>query len=655
MSRQFFLVALLGLLCAGAGLWFDAGREEAGIREALAGLHRDAQPPAYRGCDAIYWLAYARDMADSGSPRNRFTRMDNAPDGRPNIGWAALTTWHVLAVSEAWSLGTGLSLRDSIAPSGRWANPALYFVWLAALLIAGWRTGNLPAAAMAILMFATGPRVYKDFGFAAPDHHGWHELTSFGAMAFLAAAVRGEDRRLWFAWAGFAVGMALWIGATEQSVILVAGCMGALAAMILWRMESSLGLHAGADEKPIPAPERWRVFGAVAAVASLLFYLFEFAPHFFGIRLEVNHPFYSLAFLAGAELLCRAQRLLVSPSSERSKTDVAVLFLTASALVAFALACLFGPTSWHVLHQPSIQRYHQEVAECQPLYLHEGWSGTLLFLGGPLFMVACGIALALRRTLSLGDRMALLVCVAACSLCIAASLVQLRWAGLAAATAAALAGVLYSAKTFGPSRAGTRLALPEAHVLSNRRVSWLGVLLPVILIGIWCGQRAGDIDKAVEAGALEQMATFDTAEALKRDAALLHEARPIVVCSGHEERQAWIGFFGGIPCVGSLYWDNPVGLNDHNVFLAGYDLEQSRQIALKRGITHVVVTKEDGGTVVALHYLVHANRNDPEIRSTLAYRLAQTEPNPPDWLKLVPTESTWMATQGIRIYRVVAR
>ena len=52
-------------------------------------------------------------------------------------------------------------------------------------------------------------------------------------------------------------------------------------------------------------PTLWRVWGTSVACTSIFYYLLEYAPFHFGMRLEVNHPLYALAAFGAGGLLCR--------------------------------------------------------------------------------------------------------------------------------------------------------------------------------------------------------------------------------------------------------------------------------------------------------------------------------------------------------------
>jgi hypothetical protein len=179
----------------------------------------------------------------------------------------------------------------------------------------------------------------------------------------------------------------------------------------------------------------------------------------------------------------------------------------------------------------------------------------------------------------------------------------------------------------------------------------MGLIIPLISMAVWCSLRLENTSAQVRSRVAEQVATMDIAGAILRDAEATGTP-PIVVCSGQEARQAWLGFVAGIPAVATIFWDNPDGLRDHMTFLAGGDDEASLRVAEKRGITHVVTTP-DGGVVMAQHYVLHGNREMASIGKTLAYRLAAPTPDAPAWLKPLESESPTVKTLGIRIYRVM--
>ncbi|HTB63867.1 MAG TPA: J domain-containing protein [Opitutales bacterium] len=73
------------------------------------------------------------------------------------------------------------------------------------------------------------------------------------------------------------------------------------------------GLLKGTSEKaPLGKadPTLWQLWGTAVAATSIFYYLLEYAPSHFTMRLEINHPFYALAAFGAGGLLCRLSWLL---------------------------------------------------------------------------------------------------------------------------------------------------------------------------------------------------------------------------------------------------------------------------------------------------------------------------------------------------------
>lgn len=644
----FFFVAALALISACSGIWFGGLRDELEIAKAFERFPRLDDTPFFRCADSFYWASYAREMTETGNLRVRSTPIDNAPYGRPNWGWASLNAWYLVALGKAWSVAAGIPLRQALLTAAMWSGPILYFLALAAILALGCWARNFPAAVAAALILGTAPRVFDDFAFAVPGHHGWHDLACFATLVLLAAAIRKGNARLWFAAAGLAGAVALWIGATQQGFGLGAAGLGALVAMIVSRGARRAEPSAlTANEAPdFPTAESWRVFGVTGAIAALVFYLIEYAPGPFAMRLEINHPIYALGFLLGGEFLCRAQRSLFSTRESRT-IDLVIAVASATALAGIAAVVFFGPAEWHTMRQPFMQRLHHEIAEFQPLTFRRG----LLILGAPIFLVGAGFWCALAGGRALRDRMALLVCASPCAMAIALSFVQLRWAGIAGASAAALASVLFA--DLGTDRlSAAKPPVKQRTAAHQAPVPLFHTACIILALGLMAGWSAfsnrGDA-RQVEAAVIDRLATMEVASVLKSDP---NVPNPIAIFCGQKERQAWINYVSGVRSVGSLYWDNPSGMRAEAEFLATYDEEAAHRIARARGINYLVITRS-GGDVIAYHYMWQGNKSDPRIRQTLAYRLAGPSPTAPRWLQLLSSSTPAIRREGIRVYRVV--
>ncbi len=636
------------MACAFSGIWLGGLRNEIAIARTFERLPRFSDTPFFRCADSFYWVSYAREMIDTGKLRARFTQLDNAPYGRANYGWASLNAWYLVALGKLWSVMTGIPLREALLPAAMWSGPILYSLALVTILALGCFARNFPSAAAAVVILGTAPRVYDDFAYAVPGHHGWHDLACFASLVLLAAAIRKMDSRRWFMAAGLAAAVAVWIGATQQGFGLAAAGLGALAGMIVSQVaHHERSTISTANEPPdLPPAECWRAFGVTGGIAALIFYLIEYAPGPFAMRLEVNHPIYAIGFLLGGEFLCRAQRLLFS-AKERHTVGLLTAVASAAGLAGIAAAVLFGPAEWHTMRQPFMQRLHHEIAEFQPVTLSHG----LLILGAPIFLVGAAFWRAIVGGRAKREQIALVVCACPCAVAIVLSFVQLRWAGIAGASAAAVAAVLFA--DLGINRSSI-----ESASMNNQSAVRLQpiplfhstcILLSLGLIAGWCLLGKRDETQQVRAEVIDRLATMEVASVLMTDSKV---PNPIAIFSGQKEREAWINYVTRIRSVGSLYWDNPSGIRDEAEFLATYNEEAAHRIARTRGINYVVVLPS-GGNVIAYHYMWQGNKSAAQIRQTLAYRLAEPNPSPPCWLHLLPRSTPAILSEDIRVYRVL--
>src|SRR5262249_4646736 len=276
------------------------------------------------------------------------------------------------------------TMSAALSPAALWAGPILYFAALLILLALGHWKGQLAPALAAAIVLGTSPRVYDDFAYAVPGHHGWHDLACFATLILLAAAIgNGRSSRLFIA-AGVAGAIALWIGVTQQAFGFAAAGAGAIAGMIWSKRREPSEENSATKAINLLRPESWRAFGIAGAAAALAFYGLEYGPAPLTMRLEVNHPIYALAFFLGGELLCRTQRLLLGKASCRSDSLWAVV--SAIGLLAIGGIIFFGPMEWHAMRQPFMRRLHQEIAEFQPIMRSQG-AASFLILGPPIFLI----------------------------------------------------------------------------------------------------------------------------------------------------------------------------------------------------------------------------------------------------------------------------
>ncbi|MSR35348.1 MAG: hypothetical protein EXR95_01720 [Gemmatimonadetes bacterium] len=231
-----------------------------------------------------------------------------------------------------------------------WANTALLGLLLLALTpIMAWRFGAFAAALLAMGSFAVFT-FYEYFVVGYFDHHGIATMGALLSVVFLAAGgagwVRAESgssgtrpdeavarwlptpaaARRWFVASAVSAAVALWVNAATIVPVLVGvGVGGAVATG--W-----LGRRAGPRAAWRVEPALWRRWGCTGGVLSVASYLFEYFPGHLGMRLEVNHPLYALAWVGAGDLLARLAAGAVVDPEKRVRGDSVWMVVDALAV-----------------------------------------------------------------------------------------------------------------------------------------------------------------------------------------------------------------------------------------------------------------------------------------------------------------------------------
>jgi hypothetical protein len=473
----------------------------------------------------------------------------------------------------------------------------------------------------------------------------------------------------WFVGSAAAAAVALWVSAATAVPVLVGIGLGALLTL------SPLVGSPSASGTWRAEPALWRLWGATGAALSLLFYVIEYAPAHFGVRLEVNHPLYAAAWLGAGDVLFRCGRRLqrkhevgplISGAAPWQKAFVepdrlwilldALLILPLPALILLARASTFSladPFLW-TLHQRFIVEFlslSRHLALMSPGEIAAGVS-VLPVVAIPVAAVLWGGRVEQRRTW--GDRGVLLaagtVGVAFLAILIGGLIGASGRPGgeavpsssrgasswilglvLSAGVVAALgwlARTVESAALPAPRRAQLAFVLlppllPTA--LSLGQVRWLG-----IATGLWLASavvatsalssaavRWGAARRVTAAAllaallvpypifALQQAAASSRAPAYQPDdiqqlvtRELSHWLRARVgsapaVVFGSPTATSRMIYFGGFRGVGTLYWENLVGLRSAAALASASSAESARATLRERGVTHLVLFSWD--------------------------------------------------------------
>ncbi len=628
------------------------------------------EPQYFVDFDGYYWVSYARQMVSERDPRVHWTDLDNAPLGRP-VHWSSVFSWWLIMLGGFHSLWSGLSVHSAIGAAAYYANPVLMGLMLCGV---GWMTFRRlgsRAAVLLVMLLALQPALLRDFGYGRPDHHGLHLMCALGVvlLAVLGGGgwvCRGEDARdsqrgthgppngiderfalnlpqarRWFIASGIAGGCGLWIGATQQFLII--GCLGvgAMAATI----GATRGAGAGAGRSsPVDGdpslwwePELWRLWSRVGALTSFLAYLVEYFPGDLGMRLEVNHPLYSLAWLSAGEILYSVGKCRTAGTPLR-RYPAAMLGLMVGGIGLLPALAYWGPTDWYVLKDPLMLRMHSVIGEFQPLIneVHSPWGVAKELVPASLVLVGIGFLLWGRAQRFLNT---LLVISLVPSLCLGVMvLVQVRWEGLF---------VVASCVVVVP------LVLVAVRDETKSTRSRVAAVLVLIAVSLQLLPNAGRVISRADDGAGGSTHMPLTDEVFARDVSLIlgaslgEDSPPMTVVTGLGEGSR-IHFFGRTRAPGSLYWENLDGVRDTVDFFADHGEEQALRIARSRGIDYVVVT---AGVVSMAQMLKYGNNDLDGVQKTLAYRLIRPENGIPAWCRPVRVRGfRW--NDRCRIYRV---
>lgn len=312
--------------------------------------------------DAYAWLSHARDLRESPHFRVRFTHMDNAPCGRP-VHWAQLPIWSLCAIAAALEV-TGIPSPDSLELAGRILLPLLGFLSCSALWL--FLRRRIPPFLAALVTLFAAVTLFWNFHPLRPDHHGFHLAAAaafvlpllFSSFGF-AAPSRGN--RLPFLLSGLFGGIALWLGATVFYFTLSAAALAAVLSLLPKR-------NASLATSPLDTGV-WRLWGIAGFASSLFFWLLEYAPQHFSMRLEANHPLYALSFLGIGETLCCLARFR-HQNQPLSPAFLAHVALALAAAAALPLLVLFGPAGWYIPHSTLMLRLHaRHIQEFWPLHV----------------------------------------------------------------------------------------------------------------------------------------------------------------------------------------------------------------------------------------------------------------------------------------------
>lgn len=624
--------------------------------------------------DAYQWLSFARDLRASGHFRVRWTRADNVPCGRA-VHWAQLPIWSLVGLSFALERVAGVSPPVALEWAGRLLMPLAGFLFCTAILLmlARW---TRPAIGLFAAMSIAISCLY-DFHPLRPDHHGFQ--IAFGVCSLLCLLGSGMGRfrtggpgpcpggdllptlasaRRRFVASGIFGGMALWMGATVFAFILFAVAAGTAFALFL---SSPAGARDGGDFHP----DLFRWWGVAGAGSALFFYLLEYAPAHFSMRLEVNHPLYALCFLGTAECL-RAIACWKQDRAAFRRRDALFAGLGILAAAVLPALVLFGPVAGYIPRTPLMLRLHSRfIIEFLPLWQTASAKicldhALLFLLGGATLLLTENL---LRRQRLPGPYEAPLRLLAILSVWIfLLFLWQVRWLQFLAPFF-----ILFAAFCLAALLEGVR-----AHPLRHRSASYLPLLLGFLAVAQTAQAAGAVLHPLRQIWRVEKMDELWVRYMLQRNLMLQLKA------VGHGERlrlllpaeMATAAYYFGLgEAVGSLYWENLEGLTATAEFL-GDPLpgRRAREIARERGLTHVLLNQNLNDASMFYHLLTGKTDRSGLLNTVGGALSDPTAAELPDWLTpdeglsrlasrsyfiFIPAISQWLPLNiPVRIYAV---
>ena len=580
--------------------------------------------------DAQTWVRHAINLAEGDSVRLRHTRIDNAPEGR-EVHWNSAWAWAIAASGKLHAMVTGKSFRESTEISVRWLNPLAH--WLFAVVLSAWaaRRGGLTAGFLVGLAVICKDRIYEGFFPSYADHHGLLTIAVLGCVLgamFMGAgwwrrAEEGEvallpgspgEARSAAVFSALAGAAGMWVSAASViPAIAVAGAAG-LATLLLTRRDAGGGRTQSFDA------ETWRVWGRTGAAASFGFYLIEYFPNHLGLRLEANHPLYSLAWLGGAELVAQAGERWLGARAERWRRPGRLVWPAALVLLAPACIALLGARVF-LVSDPFLARLHADyIQEFQPLWKTVGGMETrvkTLLLVNEILPALAGLAavVALRRRTP---------------------------PGLAVATAAALAllglGILQSRWMLNASAALVPVTLAfsawlVARFPANRRLAAGLALAAVIYVPSAAMRMAGALDDS----AARRVGLKDVNCTLFRDIAdVIRKSQPKgeITLLSSPNGSTGIGYYGDFRTLGTLYWENLAGLRAAASVLAAKTDEEAAQRIKDLGITHLALVSDEN--FISQYYLLLNPGATPQETMECFGNRVLFKKVLPTWLQILP-------------------
>lgn len=574
--------------------------------------------------DGHMWIRHAENLVAGEGPQLRRTSIDNSPHGR-EVHWNSGYAWWLAGLGWTWHKITGLPLTQSVEQAAMWVNVPLLLVFSVGFGVWSLRRGGVAAALTMGLALFGHRSFYEGFWPGYADHHGITLAAILGLVlgaywmrgGWIAAGAEPERAAVQAArWSGFWGAVALWISAASAVPAIALVAAASLLAIFFSR-----GAQEGAR---VFAPRVWRNWGRAGALASLGFYLLEYFPHHLGWRLEVNHPLYALAWLAGGELMAALVPAWVTGSAAEARRRF--LFTAAWALplaMAPAVVIVLGKAKVFLPSDPFMIGLHRTITEFLPLWQRLPTEGLRSHYDALLLMPALYLVALLALWVRGADRWALLYALATAVPLHAMGFWQSRWAMSAAPGQVLIVLALIA-------------TLPLVRGLSA--TGWRRVAVAVVLLAGFYGPGLYFRGREAWAFATQNGITAgDGRQLVYREVAqMIRESQPEgeVVLFGSPNTSVNVAFYGNFKTLGTLYWENLDGLKAAAEISSARTDDEAARLLRERGVTHLAFFR-DGNYILEFAYLLNPQITEEEAKQTFGYRLLGSR-LVPVWLEALP-------------------
>jgi hypothetical protein len=555
--------------------------------------------------DSFQWIEQTQQMFAQGELRVRHVDYENPPSGHP-VTWASPYRWWLGLVAWADHAVSGRPIGISVERAAVYADPLLLaLLVLGAAAFSAWRFGAFAAALLSVGLVGLFPFASL-FLPGMPGQAGLATVCALGSLLALLSGVFAEkNARLWFAAAGIAGGLGLWISVPTLVPFVLGTCAGALLAALI----------------PAAGAAPWRSWSLAGGATVLAAYLLEYFPsHMTSWRLATVHPLYGLAWIGAGELLARAVAWIRGARTPWTLRDVLVVVFSAAVVVAvpFVMWKTAGPgflvrgLEWARLTELP----NSPVAAGSAAWLlRDGLTLTAAAALLPLATLAPAVWLMLRSDTRPQVRAAIAVAAGPAVVALGYALRQLSWWGVFDAALLAVV-VAAAAGKWKPAGARSRWLLAAAVLAFT--VPGIARMLP---------ERGAGRATALTPAESEQLVERHLAHWLAK-----RTGEPGVVVFAPPNETTTLSFFGGLRGIGTLAPDNSVGLGNSLAIAGARTMEEAQDDLQARGVRYIVVPSWDPFfSEFGRRYLVKemSDRTSFVVNQLLRWNL-------PPWLKPVP-------------------